>query len=81
MSSKKSNGNFVTITNREVYKELCDFKDKNTEEHQKILDLINGYKAELDNLQSTDIKQWWIIGILFTMLISVLGFLFNHLNI
>lgn len=40
----------VQITDKEIYKRLEDLENRNTEEHSKILRMIDGYKYQVKKL-------------------------------
>jgi len=63
---------FVTITNKQIYSELCQFKEDNEKQHNEILLEISKYRSQVQNLKMALAG----IGIL-TM--TTLGFLINHL--
>lgn len=71
---KNGNKVFVTITNKQIYQELCDFKEENAKQHQTILDEISKYKSQVANLKYAMVG----IGVLG---MTTLGFLINHLLI
>jgi hypothetical protein len=64
---------FVTISNREIYDELCTLKRNNEDEHQKIMGLISGYKSQVSRLK-------WALGGAFTLTLLTLGWFVSHLS-
>ena len=42
----RNNKTFIRITNEQVYKELCDLKIENAEQHRQILNAIENNRLE-----------------------------------
>jgi len=70
---KNGNKVFVTITNKQIYEELCQFKEENAKQHQEILNEIASYKSTLTNVK-------YAMGGIGVLVITILGFLVNHLG-
>lgn len=64
---------FVTISNRQIYDELCQFKEQNAKEHQQIMDELSSYKSQVTNLK-------YAVGGIAVLAMTTLGFLVNHLG-
>ena len=67
------NGNFITITNREIYNQLAEFKCRNEEEHIKIMNMIGSYKSQVSRL-------YWAVSGLGALVVILLGVILNHLG-
>lgn len=69
------NGNkvFVSITNRQIYDELSQFKAQNAKEHLAILEEIAGYKSQVLNLRLA-------LGGIGILAMSTLGWLVLHIS-
>lgn len=70
---KNGNGIFISITNKQIYEELCRFKEENAKQHQIILDRIATYKSQVTNLK-------YAMGGFGILIMTMLGFLVNHLG-
>jgi hypothetical protein len=70
---KNGNKVFVSITNKQIYEELCQFKEENAKQHQEILSEIASYKSQLSNLK-------YALGGIGVLVMTMLGFLVNHLG-
>jgi len=63
---------FVSITNKQIYNELTNFKNDNATQHQLIMDEIAGYKSQVLNFKLA-------LGGISLLAMSTLGFLVSHL--
>lgn len=72
-NNKNGNKVFVSITNKQIYEELCQFKEENTKQHQEILNELASYKSQVTNLK-------YAVGGIGILVMTMLGFLVNHLG-
>ena len=63
---------FVTITNQQIYQELCDLKEQNAKEHLAIMNEVASYKNQVTNLKLA-------LGGVSVLVMATLGFLVSHL--
>ena len=82
-NGKNGSRTFVTITNIQIYKELCEFKANNEikhvqimkeleTSHNELLIMITNYQSQLTNLKMG-------LGGIAVLLMTTLGFLVSHL--
>lgn len=69
---EKEDNVFITISNGQIYRELCEFKEENRKEHQAIMNEIASYKSQVSNLKMA-------IGGIGVLLMTMLGFFINHI--
>ena len=60
---------FVKITNQEIFKRLNHFEELNSKEHNKMFDIMRGYKNQVNRLH-------WVmagcIGLMITIFIKLI---------
>lgn len=64
---------FIRISNQQVYDELCALKSANDKDHDEIKLMIVGYKGQV-------MRLYWALAGMGILVISLLGFLINHIG-
>lgn len=78
--TKKKENTFIEITNKDIYNKLETISSDvaGIKEHLKTLN--GSVKTNKENISRISGANKWVAGILFTLIVTVLGFLFSHIN-